>query len=47
MNDAGAWTSALAQRLIDLGREAGGLGWGYGDFVTEIVGEIQQQFGDV
>ena len=37
----------LAQRLIELGREAGGLGWGYGDFVTEIVGEIQQQFGDV
>lgn len=37
----------LAQRLIDLGREAGGLGWGYGDFVTEVVGEIQKRFGDV
>lgn len=37
----------LAQRLSDLGREAGELGWGYGDFVTETVGEIQQRFGDV
>lgn len=37
----------LAQRVISLRREAGGLGWGYGDFVTEVVGEIQQRFGDV
>lgn len=37
----------LAQRLIDLGREAGGLGWGYGDFVTEVVGEIRERFGDL
>lgn len=37
----------LAQRVISLGREAGGLGWGYGDFVTEVVGEIQQRFGDI
>ena len=37
----------LAQRLISLGRKAGSLGWGYGDTVTEVIGEIQQHFGDV
>lgn len=37
----------LAQRLADLGRDAGWLGWGYGDYVTEQVAKIQQHFGDV
>ena len=37
----------LAQRLADLAGDAGWLGWGYGDYVTEQVAEIQQHFGDV
>lgn len=37
----------LAQRLADLSKNAGWLGWGYGDYVTEQVAEIQQHFGDV
>lgn len=37
----------LAQRLAKLVRDAGWLGWGYGDYVTEQVAEIQQHFGDV
>jgi hypothetical protein len=37
----------LAQRLAKLARDAGWLGWGYGDYVTEQVVEIQQRFGDV
>jgi hypothetical protein len=37
----------LAQRLTKLLREAGPLGWGYGDYVTEQISEIQQFFGDV
>lgn len=37
----------LAQRVIELGREAGWLGWGYGDYVTEVVGAIREHFGDV
>jgi hypothetical protein len=37
----------LAQRLAKLAREAGWLGWGYGDYVTEQVAEIQQHFRDV
>lgn len=37
----------LAQRLAKLGRDAGWLGWGYGDYVTELVAEIQQHFGDM
>lgn len=36
----------LAQRLAKLVRNAGRLGWGYGDYVTEQVAEIQQHFGD-
>ncbi len=36
----------LAQRLVDLGRDAGWLGWGYGDYVTEQVIKIQQHLGD-
>ncbi len=39
--------AGLAQRLVKLQRDAGWLGWGYGDYVTEQVAEIQQQFGDV
>jgi hypothetical protein len=38
--------AGLAQRLANLAREAGWLGWGSGDYVTEQVAEIQQQFGD-
>ena len=37
----------LAQRLAKLVQNAGWLGWGYGDYVTEQVTEIQQHFGDV
>jgi hypothetical protein len=37
----------LAQRLTDLQQNAGWLGWGYGDYVTEQVDEIRQQVGDV
>ena len=37
----------LAQRLAKLVQNAGRLGWGYGDYVTEQVTEIQQHFGDV
>lgn len=37
----------LAQRVIGLGREAGWLGWGYGDYVTEVVGAIREHFGDL
>jgi hypothetical protein len=37
----------LAPRLAKLARDAGWLGWGYGDYVTEQVAEIQQHFGDV
>ena len=37
----------LTHRLAKLAREAGWLGWGYGDYVTEQVADIQQHFGDV
>jgi hypothetical protein len=37
----------LAPRLAKRVRNAGWLGWGYGDYVTEQVTEIQQHFGDV
>jgi hypothetical protein len=37
----------LAQRLATLVRQAGQLGWGYGDYVTEQVAKIQQHLGDV
>ena len=37
----------LAQRLADLQQNAEWLGWGYGDYVTELVNEIRQQIGDV
>jgi hypothetical protein len=37
----------LAQRLIKLLRNAGDIAWGYGDYVTEQIDEIQQFFGDV
>ena len=37
----------LAQRLAKLAQDAGWLGWGYGGYVTEVVAEIQQHFGDV
>lgn len=37
----------LAQRLVNLQQNAGWLGWGYGDYVTEQVGHIRQQMGDV
>ena len=37
----------LAQRLANLARDAGWLGWGYGDYVSDQVAEIQQHFGDV
>lgn len=37
----------LAQRLAKLARDAGWLGWGYGDYVTEQVAAIRQRFADV
>jgi hypothetical protein len=37
----------LPQRLADLAADAGWMGWGYGDYVSETVTEIQQHFGDV
>ena len=37
----------LPQRLTDLMEDAGWMGWGYGDYVTETVTEIQQHFGEV
>lgn len=37
----------LAQRLAKLARDAGWMGWGYGDYVSEQVAEIQQHFGDI
>jgi len=37
----------LAPRLAKLARDAGWLGWGYGDYVTEQVADIRQHFGDV
>lgn len=37
----------LAQRLSQLLKDAGWLGWGYGDYVREQVGKIQKYFGDV
>ena len=36
----------LAQRLARLAGEAAWIGWGYGDFVSEQVAEIQQHFSD-
>ena len=38
--------SDLAQRLTKLLRNAGDIAWGYGDYVTEQIDEIQQFFGD-
>ena len=37
----------LPQRLADLAENAGWMGWGYGDYVTATVTEIQGRFGDV
>ncbi len=36
----------LAQRLAKLRRDAGPIGWGYGDYVTECIDEIRQHFND-
>ena len=37
----------LSLRLPRLIRDAGQLGWGYGDYVTEQVSKIMKHFGDV
>jgi hypothetical protein len=37
----------LARRVAQLAKDASWVGWGYGDFVREQVGRIQQHFGDV
>lgn len=34
----------LARRVERLERDAGGMGWGYGDYVTEQVDKIEQHF---
>jgi len=37
----------LSLRLPRLARDAGWIGWGYGDYVTEQVSGIMRHFGDV
>jgi hypothetical protein len=37
----------LSLRLPRLARDAGVMGWGYGDYVTEQVSQIMHHFGDV
>ncbi len=37
----------LSLRLPRLARNAGWMGWGYGDYVTEQVSEIMGHFGDI
>ena len=37
----------LALRLAKLAGNAGGIGWGYGDYVREQIEMVQEQFGDV
>ena len=37
----------LSLRLPRLARDAGWMGWGYGDYVTEQVSGIMRHFGDV
>jgi hypothetical protein len=37
----------LSLRLPRLVRNAGWMGWGYGDYVTEQVSEIMHHFGDI
>lgn len=39
--------SKIAQRLSQLLKDAGWLGWGYGDAVKRQVGKIQKYFGDI
>ena len=40
-------THNLAWRLTKLLRAGGNLGWGYGDYLSEKIVEVQQSFGDV
>jgi hypothetical protein len=37
----------LALRLAKPAGNAGGIGWGYGDYVREQIEMVQEQFGDV
>ena len=37
----------LSLQLPPLVRDAGEMGWGYGDYVTEQVSKIMRHFGDV
>jgi hypothetical protein len=36
----------VRDRLKELARLAGGIGWGYGDYVGDVVGELEQTLGD-
>lgn len=37
----------IAQRLMSLERDVFGIGWGYGDNVSDRIGEIKAHFGDL
>ena len=34
------------QRLADMAKQADGIGWGYGDYVGDVVGELARLVGD-
>jgi hypothetical protein len=36
----------VRDRLKELARLADGIGWGYGDYVGDVVGELEQTLGD-
>ena len=36
----------VRNRLADLARQADGIGWGYGDYVSEVVEELGQKLGE-
>lgn len=37
----------IPQRLVLLEQEVYGIGWGYGDYVSDRIGEIKAHFGDL
>lgn len=37
----------IPQRLVLLEREVYGIGWGYGDYASDLIGEIKAHFGDL